>query len=116
MPAASIPIVGQPLPRASEAYVKPEKWDGWTLARRGHGREWAYVFQVGAADADLVWRALAEAVLDAPIASVREVGEGLGCQVDVVITIKARTSSVRSVWHYDTTSDRPRLVTAFPTP
>jgi hypothetical protein len=54
-------------------------------------------------------------VLDAPIASIREVSEGLGCQVDAVITVKARISIVRSVWHYDTAGDRPRLVTAFPT-
>jgi hypothetical protein len=116
MPAAqSIPTTGQPLPRADEAYAAPEKWDEWILADRGHGREWAYVFHAGPGDADRVWRAITEAVQETPIASIREIGEGIGCQVDILLTINNRTSKVRSVWHYATPIGRPRLISAFPT-
>jgi hypothetical protein len=110
------PIIGQPLPRAADAYAAPEKWEQWIFAERGHGREWARVFHVGLADAERVWRAIADAVLDAPISSVREVDVGVSCEVQVILTINARTSLVRSAWHYVSAESAPRLVTAFPTP
>ncbi len=54
------PEIGQPLPRAPEAYSAPEKWETWILAEPGHGPDWRRVF--GAVDRAAVWQALADAV------------------------------------------------------
>jgi hypothetical protein len=112
----SVPTVGQPLPRAAEAYTTPEKWTDWILADRGHGREWARVFRVCPAHAEQIWHEIANGVLNAPVSSVREVALGMTCEVHMELTIRARTATVRSAWHYADTEDPPRLVTAFPTP
>jgi hypothetical protein len=110
------PTIGQPLPRADDAYATAEKWTEWILADRGHGREWTRVFRVGPADSEQIWQAMADAVLDAPVSSVREVALGVTCEVYMDMTINARTATVRSAWHYADNEDAPRLVTAFPTP
>jgi hypothetical protein len=110
------PVVGGVLPRAAEAFGVPEKWDQWILAGRGHGWEWARVFRVGPADVEEIWRAIADAVLDAPISSVRKLTVGVSCEVQIVVTINARTAAVRTVWHYADAQAAPRLVTAFPVP
>jgi hypothetical protein len=110
------PTVGEPLPRAAEAYTAPDKWEQWILADRGHGWEWTRVFRVGPADLEQIWRAIAEAVLDASISSVRRADTGVSCAVDVVLEINARTAAVRTVWHYADAEAAPRLVTAFPAP
>jgi hypothetical protein len=116
-PGVPSPAVGETLPRSAEAYAAPEKWDQWILAGRGHGWEWARVFRVGPADVEEIWRAIAEAVLDAPISSVREVSpHGFTCKVQIVVTINARTAAVRTAWHYADAEAAPRLVTAFPVP
>lgn len=113
MPA---PTIGEPLPRAGDALVTPEKWTEWILADRGHGDEWARVFQVGPADSEEIWQAIVDAVLDAPVSAVRNVAVGVTCEVHLQLTLKARSAVVRSAWHYADTEDAPRLVTAFPTP
>jgi len=113
MPA---PKVGHRLPRADGAYAAPEKWAEWILADRGHGREWARVFLVHPSDSERLWQAIANAVLDAPVAAVRKVAVGVACEVRVELTIDERTATVRSAWHYADIEDAPRLVTAFPTP
>lgn len=67
MPApAPLPTVGHPLPRAADAHMTPEKLK-WILADHGHGREWARVFRIEDEDAERLWSAIAQAVLDAPI-------------------------------------------------
>jgi hypothetical protein len=116
-PSSDSPTLGEVLSRAAEAYATPEKWDQWILAERGHGWEWARVFRVGPADVEQIWRAIAEAVLDAPISSVREVSpHGFNCEVQIVLEINARTAAVRTAWHYAHPQSAPRLVTAFPVP
>ena len=115
-PGVPSPAVGELLPRAAEAYSAPEKWDQWILAGRGHGWEWARVFRVGPADVEEIWRAITEAVLDAPISSVHRADTGVSCAVYAVLEIGARTAPVRSVWHYANAEAAPRLVTAFPVP
>jgi hypothetical protein len=116
-PRSDSPTVGEVLPRGTEAFGAPEKWDQWILAGRGHGWEWARVFRVGPADVEQIWRAIAEAVLGAPISSVREVSpHGFSCEVQIALEINARTAPVRSVWHYADAQAAPRLVTAFPVP
>jgi hypothetical protein len=109
--------VGGLLPRATEAYAEPEKWDQWILAERGHGPEWATVFHVELADTERVWRAIADAVLSAPISSVRNGSpSGASYQVRVVLTLNDRTARVLTIWHYASVGDAPRLVTTYPTP
>jgi hypothetical protein len=111
------PTVGQPLPRAAEAYSASEKWREWIFADRGHGREWARVFHVelDAADAERAWQAIIAAALHAPIATLVDRQEiGLICGVEVELTINSRTASVRTSWHYKHPVAAPRLVTAYP--
>lgn len=109
------PTIGAPLPRAGEAYTTPEKWREWILADRGHGREWARVLHVEPADAGSVWRAIAEAVLQAPIHKILDRGhDGIVCGVELELTIASRTARVRTSWHYERAGAAPRLVTAYP--
>lgn len=60
--------IGQPLPRAAEAHSAPEKLT-WILAEHGHGREWARVMRIRSDDAERLWSAIAQAILDAPVSS-----------------------------------------------
>jgi hypothetical protein len=109
------PTVGQPLPRVAEAYTTPEKLD-WILAKHGHGPEWARVFRIGDDDAKRLWSAIAQAALDMPIFRVVNRGNhGVVCGVAVQLTLNARTATVTTSWHYATTDEAPRLVTAYPT-
>jgi hypothetical protein len=114
--AAPTPTVGQPLPRAAEAYRTPEKLN-WILAEHGHGREWARVFRIGDHDAEHLWNAIAQAALDAPVFRVINRGKhGIVCGVVVQLTFYSRTATVTTSWHYATAGAAPRLVTAYPTP
>ena len=74
------------------------------------------VFRVYPEDFEGIWQGIADAVLNAPVSSIRKIDVGVTCEVHVVLTLKARTSTVRSAWHYADTECAPRLVTAFPTP
>jgi hypothetical protein len=65
-------------------------------------------------DSERIWQAIADAILDAPVSSVRKVDVGVSCEVRAVLTINARTATVRSAWHYIDAEAAPRLVTAFP--
>jgi hypothetical protein len=108
------PMVGAPLPRAEMAWYERIKLDGWILAERGHGLEWNRVFQVGIEDSGRVWEAIATAVLEAPVGTVRDRGtEGVVCGVQVELTIGERTAPVMLSWHYADPSAAPRLVTAY---
>ncbi len=62
----------------------------------------------------VAWQALANAMLTAPVIGIRLTIRGKSCRVDTVLTLNARTATVRSAWHY-ATDDSPCLVTAFPT-
>jgi hypothetical protein len=68
---ARLPIVGQRLPRAADAYTTPDKWQEWILADRGHGQEWDAVFHVGTTDAEDVWLAIVYALHRATVHSVQ---------------------------------------------
>ncbi len=113
--ASSAPTVGQPLPRAHDAHADSEKLE-WILAEHGHGPEWARVLSVASDSSELVWSAIAESVLDAPVSSIRDLSPfGLGCEVRVVLTLNERTSPILTAWHYRQAGDAPRLITAYPT-
>ena len=74
------------------------------------------VFHVARADSMYVWSAIARAVLDARISSIRDLSPfGVGCEVRVVITLNARRSPVVTAWHYENADDARRLITAYPT-
>jgi hypothetical protein len=108
------PQIDEPLPRAPDAYSSAIKWDEWILHRDHHGLDWASVF--GPVDAETIWSALTEAILTAPVISVRRVADGgVSCGVDVLLTLTDRTAIVRTAGHYANDDDPPRLVTAFPT-
>ena len=108
------PKVGDPLPRAEDAWYEQIKLEGWILAERGHGPEWQRVFEVGVEDSGRVWRAIAMAVPQARVATMRDRGaEGIVCGVEVEVTIGERTAPVTLSWHYADASAPPRLVTAY---
>jgi hypothetical protein len=116
MVATPTPAVGEPLPRATEAYTTFAKLD-WMLAAHGHGPEWGRVFRIAPDDAQRLWRTLAQAIVGAPISSIRDAGRyGVSCEVRVTLTFKSRTAIVLTAWHYEQPGEPPRLVTAFPTP
>jgi hypothetical protein len=114
--AASLPSIGEPLPRAAEAYTVPEKL-AWILAEHGHGQEWVRVLHINEDDAGRFWSAIVLAVLDAPIYKVinRE-PYGTVCGVKITLAIGERTAKARTFWHYKHVRDAPRLVTAYPRP
>jgi hypothetical protein len=115
-PTSWPPQVGDPLPRAAEAWYEPSKWDGWILATRGHGPEWARVLHVSLDDVNLIWETIAAAVLTNPVAKIRDLGAyGLNCRVDIQLTIGPRSAPIRTVWHYADANSAPRLVSAYPT-
>lgn len=111
-----MPRIGDPLPRAVDAYYEIEKWTGWILADHGHGPEWTHAFRIELADRDALWSAIAVAVLTAPVQRIIDHGgDGLVCGVGVSLTIGSRSGQAQTAWHYAYAGDRPRLVTAYPT-
>jgi hypothetical protein len=72
---------------------------------------------IGGDDAKRLWSAIAQAVLDAPVSSIRDLSPfGVGCEVRVVLTLDTRTAVVLTAWHYENADGSPRLMTAYPTP
>jgi hypothetical protein len=109
------PRIGEPLPRAGEAWCESSKWDGWILAERGHGPEWSRVFQVDRCQWKRVWEAIAAAMLAEPVSKIRGPGaHGLSCRVDTQLSVGARRAPVRTAWHYADADSPPRLVSAYP--
>lgn len=113
----AFPQIGQPLPRAADAYATGDKWRGWVLATHGHGPEWASVFDAGPGDEGQIWRAIAAAVTDAPVSTIRDRAPyGVVCGVELILTVNARKAPVATAWHYADENAAPRLVTAYPSP
>src|SRR4051794_12606620 len=87
-PAMPFPAIGQPMPRAANAFATVDKWLGWILASTGHGEEWGRVFHAGPRDSERIWAAIAAAVLRGPVSVVRDrAPHGVVCGVDVTLTI-----------------------------
>jgi hypothetical protein len=110
------PRIGERLPRATDAWCAQSKLHDWILGEEGHGDEWRRVFHVGAGDGDLVWDAIAEAVLKAPITGLRGKGSAVTYGVLLALRINDRVALVLTAWHYEDESAAPRLVTAYPKP
>lgn len=108
------PQTGEPLPRANKCWYEPVKFEGWILAARGHGSEWAKVLHVGPDDLETVWTAISTAVALAPVSRVIDTEHGVMCRVDMELAIGERSASVRTAWHYANEESAPRLVSAYP--
>lgn len=109
------PTIGEPMPRAADAYAAEDKWQGWILAAPGHGDDWARMFGVGPNESGRVWAAIVAAVADAPVSVLRDrAPHGVVCGVEVTLTINERTAPVATAWHYADENAAPRLVTAYP--
>jgi hypothetical protein len=80
-------VIGQPIPRAREAYTAREKWHRWILAPAGHGNEWSRVFRAQRKDAGAIWIVIARGVRTAPLSSMRDRREhGIVCGVELRVT------------------------------
>jgi hypothetical protein len=108
------PKIGEPLPRARDAWYQWSKVEDWVLGPRGHGAEWRTVFHVGLDDWLPIWEAIVEATTEGKIQVVRNPMFGITCGVDVELTINHRTAPVTLSWHYVGENSAPRLVTAYP--
>lgn len=109
------PQVGKVLPRAAGAWCEASKWEGWILAPHGHGLEWAKVLRATLDDVDVIREAIYAAAQVALVSRVRgRGGHGVNCRVDLELTIRDRTATIRAAWHYDGSEDPPRLVSAYP--
>ena len=112
MPA---PEVGRPLPHGEEAYVVDTKLD-YVLSDKGHGSEWRRVFRAEPSQSSALWAALAELATSALVTDSRPTAFGTRCETRAELTFNGRTATVVLGWWYDQPGDRPRLVTAYPTP
>lgn len=108
------PKVGDPLPRAEEAWCTRSKLIDWILGERGHADEWRQVFRVDAEDAAIVWESISGAVLKTPIKEERGKGIAVSYGVLAKLAINGRIALVLSAWHYEDARAAPRLVTAYP--
>ena len=91
----ALPAIGQPTPRATDAYATADTSHGWILAAVGHGDEWERVFHVRPQDSELIWAAITATILHAPVSVVRDrAPHGVVCGVDISLTINDRAASV----------------------
>ena len=117
------PNVGDPLPRAAEAYGITEKLVSYSLNldHRDGGpkaKGFGQILGITLADVDHLAETLRREVLDAVITSVRgNAPFGFVCEVRVPVTglrdRSDRTILIKTAWHLEDADDRPRLVTAY---
>jgi hypothetical protein len=111
------PKIGEALSRPEDAWYEWTKVEDWILGPAGHSLEWSTVFHINLGDWGLLWNCLAEAVLGATIAVVRDRRpNGITCGVSVELSINGRCAPVTISWHYSGKDSAPRLVTAYPSP
>ena len=67
-------------------------------------------------DADRIWKLIAEAVLTAPITTLRGAGAGASYGVLINMTVNDRFAPVLTAWHYEHEGAAPGLVTAYHKP
>jgi hypothetical protein len=120
------PIVGEPLPRAAEAFGVRYKLETYSLdIAHKHGgpkaRGFMLILGIAIEAIDYLEAQILARVLDTPICEVRDNGPyGIKCVVDMPIGgvgAKAnRVVNVRTVWSFDQPGAPPRLVNAYPKP
>jgi hypothetical protein len=117
------PLVGDPLPRAAEAYGITEKLVTYSLNldHRSGGpkaKGFAQILGITLADVAYLANTLRTGVLDAAITEVRgNAPYGLLCEVCVSVAglreKNGRVVSVKTSWELRHADDLPRLVTAY---
>ena len=120
------PKVGEPLPRADEAFGVHEKLAGYSLnvTHEDGGpkaRGFRSILGITLDDLDYLAHSIEVGVLATPVGSVRA-NPPHGANCIVVIPVRglgeksARIVDVRTVWEIAKQGARPRLVSAFPRP
>ena len=117
------PKIGEPLPRAEEAYGIHEKLAGYSLklGHPGRGKKaegFARVLAITADDLEYLAEELLEGARTIPMTEIRDRGEqGVLCEVVVPVRGVAdrahRVANVLTSWEIRRDGDRPRLVTAY---
>jgi|SRR5579884_346011 len=115
------PEIGEPLPRAAEAYGVHDKLARYSL-KPGHPSAKAEAFErilaITAADLEYLADALLSGVRTAPVSRVRAAPEyGFHCEVVVQVgglrDRADRVASVITAWQIRREDDPPRLITAY---
>lgn len=117
------PTIGEPLPRADEAFGIGEKLVAYCLNIEHEvggpkARGFLRVLGVGIDDVDYLADTLRTAVLEAPTTAVRDKAPfGVLCEVRIVVAglreHRDRVATVTTAWELQHAEDRPRLVTAY---
>jgi hypothetical protein len=115
------PVMGQPLPRASEAYIPPDKLAGYALSpEHPRGRHKARVFAsalgITSSDAAYLEQAILEAVPTAPVSGIRTQGPyGYLYTVPILLEgLNGATHTVITAWiHHPAADAPPRLISAY---
>jgi hypothetical protein len=120
------PRIGDPLPRASEAFGVRRKLTTYCLNAANEfgaakARGFALILEITIDDADYLEAAILSAITVAPITAIRDCApHGVNCVVEVPVRGLDRKSTrlvnIRTVWRIGAPGDRPHLTTAFPRP
>jgi hypothetical protein len=117
------PTIGEPLPRADEAFGIREKLAAYCLNLDHElggpkARGFLQVLGIGIDDLDYLADTLRTAILETPITAVRDNAPfGVLCEVRIAVAglreHRARVAAVTAAWELRHPEDRPRLVTAY---
>jgi hypothetical protein len=120
------PEAGDLLPRAAQATGVREKLAAYSLnVENVHGapkaRSFERILGITIEHVDYLESAIRAAILNTPVASIREnAPHGINCVVDVLVRGLGdkgeRAANVRTVWEIAGRDAAPRLVTAYPKP
>lgn len=120
------PVVGEPLPRAEEAFGVRYKLATYSLDTTNEvgapkARGFALILGITIEAIDYLEAQIMARLLDAPVSDIRDSPPyGVKCTVDMPIRgigVKAdRVVRVRSAWEIAEPGDPPRLVSAYPKP
>ena len=117
------PKIGEPLPRAEDAYNVHEKLREYSLnlahgVGGGKAAGFLQILGISAADAEYLAAALLEGVRELPVTAVRgNAPFGLNC--NVIVPVRGlgdradRVANVLTSWELRHEDDRPRLITAY---
>lgn len=117
------PKIGEPLPRAEDAYGVHEKLAGYSLkldhpSGGAKAAAFARVLAIALEDLDYLAGSLLERLREVAVSAVRDRDDGsILCEVIVPVRgLRDRSDRVANVltsWHLRSEGDPPRLVTAF---
>lgn len=116
------PKIGEPLPRAEDAYGVREKLAGYSLKiehedGRPKAAAFARILGITSEDLNHLTSALLQGVRESPVVEVRDGEHGMHCRVIVRVRglgeHRSRVANVLTAWELRWDGDAPRLVTAF---